>query len=151
MRHPRGTTRGDMVPYRERAYGCCTGYCTNSRGIVRGMKTHLKCPECGHEFSANLSLTSCLRCGHRWIPRTLDVRQCPKCQSVRWDTPREGPRPSPQKPTPGAHPSEPQEDTPSAQLRRLRGALGLLTGKTKQQAEAKILALEAELQKSRSL
>jgi Zn finger protein HypA/HybF involved in hydrogenase expression len=30
----------------------------------------------------------CLRCGHKWAPRTDDVRTCPKCRSVFWDTPR---------------------------------------------------------------
>jgi len=28
----------------------------------------------------------CLRCGYEWLPRKIDVRQCPKCQSVFWDT-----------------------------------------------------------------
>jgi len=28
---------------------------------------------------------TCLRCGHNWIPRTSDVRICPKCKSARWD------------------------------------------------------------------
>jgi len=27
----------------------------------------------------------CKKCGHEWIPRTDDVRLCPKCHSVRWD------------------------------------------------------------------
>jgi len=27
----------------------------------------------------------CKRCGHQWIPRTDDVRQCPKCKSAHWD------------------------------------------------------------------
>ena len=27
----------------------------------------------------------CYRCGHTWIPRHTDVRQCPKCRSVCWD------------------------------------------------------------------
>jgi len=27
----------------------------------------------------------CRRCEHRWIPRTTDVRQCPKCKSAYWD------------------------------------------------------------------
>lgn len=38
----------------------------------------------------------CLKCGHRWIPRKDDVRQCPRCQSVWWDTPKDGqPTPKP--------------------------------------------------------
>jgi predicted RNA-binding Zn-ribbon protein involved in translation (DUF1610 family) len=34
----------------------------------------------------------CLRCGHRWIPRTkktktkLPPKICPKCKSPYWDT-----------------------------------------------------------------
>jgi Zn finger protein HypA/HybF involved in hydrogenase expression len=31
---------------------------------------------------------TCLRCGHRWVPRQTDVRICPKCKSARWDVPR---------------------------------------------------------------
>lgn len=31
----------------------------------------------------------CLQCGHEWLPRTDDVRQCPKCQSKFWDVPRD--------------------------------------------------------------
>ena len=31
---------------------------------------------------------TCQRCGYRWLPRKLDVRQCPRCRSVRWDEPR---------------------------------------------------------------
>jgi predicted Zn-ribbon and HTH transcriptional regulator len=30
----------------------------------------------------------CQRCGYKWIPRQIDVRQCPKCKSARWDTPK---------------------------------------------------------------
>ena len=33
----------------------------------------------------------CERCGHEWIPRGEyegDPRQCPKCKSARWDSPR---------------------------------------------------------------
>lgn len=31
---------------------------------------------------------TCLRCGHRWIPRQNDVRICPKCKTPYWDKPR---------------------------------------------------------------
>ena len=27
----------------------------------------------------------CKQCGHRWVPRTDDVRMCSKCKSVYWD------------------------------------------------------------------
>ena len=30
----------------------------------------------------------CLRCGHDWKPRQGEVRQCPTCKSVWWDTPK---------------------------------------------------------------
>ncbi len=36
-----------------------------------------------------LKKLTCLRCGWRWLPRTADVRTCPRCQSPFWDTPRE--------------------------------------------------------------
>lgn len=31
----------------------------------------------------------CLRCRHRWKPRTNEVRQCPKCKSAWFDRPKE--------------------------------------------------------------
>ena len=31
----------------------------------------------------------CRRCGHKWLPRKRDVRNCPKCQSAFWDQPRD--------------------------------------------------------------
>lgn len=31
---------------------------------------------------------ACRRCGHEWIPRSQDVRICPKCKSARWDQSR---------------------------------------------------------------
>jgi len=30
----------------------------------------------------------CQRCGHNWIPRINDVRQCPKCGSRLRDVPK---------------------------------------------------------------
>lgn len=30
----------------------------------------------------------CKRCRHKWVPRGRDVRICPSCKSVRWDTER---------------------------------------------------------------
>lgn len=33
----------------------------------------------------------CLRCGHQWIPRQSEIFRCanPKCNSAKWDVPRE--------------------------------------------------------------
>jgi len=28
---------------------------------------------------------SCLRCGHIWIPKKEEIRQCPRCKSAYWD------------------------------------------------------------------
>ncbi len=27
----------------------------------------------------------CKKCGHSWIPKVEEVRQCPKCKSAWWD------------------------------------------------------------------
>ncbi|MFQ5976461.1 MAG: hypothetical protein ACE5J5_09135 [Candidatus Hydrothermarchaeales archaeon] len=27
----------------------------------------------------------CKRCRHEWMPRTSDVRKCPRCQTAFWD------------------------------------------------------------------
>lgn len=37
--------------------------------------------------SLKLKKLKCLRCGHEWYPRHVDVRKCPNknCQSVYWD------------------------------------------------------------------
>lgn len=39
------------------------------------------------EWAFNISKRKCNQCGHEWVPRTDDPRQCPnpKCHSVRWD------------------------------------------------------------------
>lgn len=37
-----------------------------------------------------LNCLNCLKCGHRWRPRKDEVRQCPRCQSVWWNTPKDG-------------------------------------------------------------
>ncbi len=31
----------------------------------------------------------CLKCQHEWMPRTSDVRQCPKCKTAYWDSKKE--------------------------------------------------------------
>lgn len=33
-----------------------------------------------------MPVVECKRCGHEWRPRKSDVRKCPKCQSVYFDT-----------------------------------------------------------------
>lgn len=35
-----------------------------------------------------LKYLNCLKCGHKWTPRTSDVRICPKCKSAYWDLPK---------------------------------------------------------------
>jgi len=36
-----------------------------------------------------LPFLRCLRCGHSWIPRKVDMpRTCPGCRSAYWDKPR---------------------------------------------------------------
>ena len=30
----------------------------------------------------------CKRCGHKWIPKKEDIRQCPKCKTAFWDLER---------------------------------------------------------------
>jgi len=27
----------------------------------------------------------CKRCGHKWTPRKMEIRQCPSCKSAYWD------------------------------------------------------------------
>ena len=31
------------------------------------------------------SIRVCRKCGHTWVARISDVRQCPKCHTHRWD------------------------------------------------------------------
>lgn len=48
----------------------------------------IECPKCHHKFSLELK---CLRCGHKWTPRTdKPPKVCPnpKCKSPYWDKPR---------------------------------------------------------------
>ena len=41
-----------------------------------------------------ISILQCLRCNHKWIPRTFNKpRVCPKCKSAYYDTPRRKPIP----------------------------------------------------------
>lgn len=52
------------------------------------MSNMVKCPHCGFEFSDELT---CLRCGHKWKPRSDErptVCANPDCKSPYWDKPR---------------------------------------------------------------
>ena len=31
---------------------------------------------------------TCLRCGHKWLPRQEEITVCAKCKSPYWDTPK---------------------------------------------------------------
>lgn len=31
---------------------------------------------------------TCLRCGHKWIPRQAIVYVCPKCKNAKWNVPK---------------------------------------------------------------
>ena len=35
-----------------------------------------------------VTFIECRRCGHEWIPRKNDVRQCPKCKTAYWELPK---------------------------------------------------------------
>lgn len=36
----------------------------------------------------HIQTLTCLRCGHKWVPRQADVRICPKCKSPYWNKPK---------------------------------------------------------------
>jgi len=36
-----------------------------------------------------ITILECLRCGHKWVPRKIDVRLCPKCKTPYWDLTKE--------------------------------------------------------------
>lgn len=38
-------------------------------------------------------LLTCLRCGHKWLPRVPDPATCPKCKAYEWRTPRKETKP----------------------------------------------------------
>ena len=35
-----------------------------------------------------IKIEECLRCGKVWVPRKQVARQCPRCKSVWFDTPK---------------------------------------------------------------
>ena len=52
------------------------------------MNNMVICPKCKHEFLDELK---CLRCGHKWKPRSENkptVCPNPKCKSPYWNKPR---------------------------------------------------------------
>ena len=51
--------------------------------IARGISK-----ETARMVNVEIPQLTCLRCGHKWVPRIPDPRICPKCGSYRWDTPR---------------------------------------------------------------
>ncbi|MDD4875865.1 MAG: hypothetical protein PHQ86_01855 [Dehalococcoidales bacterium] len=36
-------------------------------------------------MKTNVKELNCKRCGHKWIPRQVEIRICPKCKSPYWD------------------------------------------------------------------
>lgn len=39
-------------------------------------------------MKVKISKIECKRCGHRWIPRQVEIRMCPKCKSIWYDKPK---------------------------------------------------------------
>lgn len=37
------------------------------------------------EWAFKISRVKCNQCGHVWVPRIENPRQCARCHSVRWD------------------------------------------------------------------
>lgn len=31
---------------------------------------------------------TCKRCGHKWLPRVIEIKTCPKCRSPYWNKER---------------------------------------------------------------
>ena len=40
-------------------------------------------------MEVRLFTLTCKRCGHKWIPRITEVKECPKCQSPKWNEAKE--------------------------------------------------------------
>lgn len=36
-----------------------------------------------------LQFRRCLRCKHKWVPRKLEIKFCPACKSMYWNTLRQ--------------------------------------------------------------
>ena len=57
------------------------------------------------EFTKEIVVRRCERCGHEWQPQSTETRQCPKCKTAYWDVPKqttEGVADAAEPPTPGA-------------------------------------------------
>ena len=39
----------------------------------------------GNYYCNGRLMLECKVCGHLWVKRSKNPRQCPKCQSIRWD------------------------------------------------------------------
>jgi predicted Zn-ribbon and HTH transcriptional regulator len=40
-------------------------------------------------MQVKLEKLECKRCGYLWIPRKIEIRQCPKCKTAYWEIPKE--------------------------------------------------------------
>jgi len=40
-------------------------------------------------MKVKLNQLNCKRCGHQWLPRKTEVRQCPKCKTAYWEKEKE--------------------------------------------------------------
>ena len=40
-------------------------------------------------MKVRLNKVECKKCKHQWLPRKLDVRQCPKCKTAYWEIERD--------------------------------------------------------------
>ncbi|MBU0959782.1 MAG: hydrogenase maturation nickel metallochaperone HypA [Nanoarchaeota archaeon] len=36
-------------------------------------------------MKTKIQTIKCLRCGHEWVPRKIEIRYCPKCKSAYFD------------------------------------------------------------------
>jgi len=32
----------------------------------------------------SLKTLECKKCGHKWVPRRLQIKMCPRCKSIKW-------------------------------------------------------------------
>jgi predicted Zn-ribbon and HTH transcriptional regulator len=43
----------------------------------------------GDIMKVKLNRIECKRCGYKWTPRKVDIRQCPKCKTAYWEIGKE--------------------------------------------------------------